>query len=146
MPTQVQTPLLAPYVAAAARQVIDGRPLTARSIWALELAKAQLENSRDAINGVGHGELSDGRAALVAASGGSSLELATLALSVRAGPPVPVSVEGHEEWASAALGELAASIDSVLDRQDQASAKSVQEVFDAIVEQLSGTEFDDAPY
>lgn len=141
MITQAPTDLLAPYVVAAARQVLDGRDLSDRSRWAVDDARAQLQDSKQAIDGGSHASPAAGRAALVAASTGSSLELATLALASRLDPQPPASIEEHEEKASAVIGRLLNDLDQLLEG-DVTAAAEVRDVFQSIIGRLATLEGD----
>jgi hypothetical protein len=125
--------LLAPYVSAAAHQILNGEPLTPRSRWALESAIDQLTAQCEART---NAETDDwrGAAALAAAVEGRSNQLADLALSV-----------GRDGGADTDRDQVAGELTEVIDDLQSlaygegdrsVAARHVSCRFDAIVERL----------
>jgi hypothetical protein len=130
MPAQVSTNLLASYIAAAARQVLNETSLTDRSRWAIAHARRQLEDARDIL--VGEKPVTEGspRAALRTGppAGGPSLA----ALVLRSGPVVVTDVPITERERLAA-DRLSAVIEDLLavtaDVPDTRAAERLGSVF-----------------
>lgn len=133
--SRIPAHLLVPYVAAAAREVASGLPLSPRSIWAVEDAHAQLDEQYQALTGEGYSPGHGGSVALMAASGDDSLEFASLVLERERGGSA-ASLADHEAQASSTLQSLVADLGRLLDG-DQDSAKRTSETFDAIVAKLA---------
>jgi hypothetical protein len=131
VPRQLPPHVVAPEVAASARDVIAGRELTEIGLLAINEAKLQLEVERDAIRGTTSRRRLDHVAAL-AQSDGNSLQLAALALE-----HVSHSRTSKEpvDQASSRLDEIVCDLD-LLQGGDLEAARRIDAVFDAIVERV----------
>lgn len=122
--------LLGPYVAAAAHEAANGRPLRSRDLMALRVAVVQVEAELAALEGMKPPQLTASRAALVAPAG-PSLEFASLALSATA-----------DRWPGEGLFDRVVRLQRLVDlvkateAGDPEAAAEVAEVFDVIVEEL----------
>lgn len=130
---QLPPHLLAPEVAAAARDVLAGEDLTPISLAAIDEAQQQLVVERAAIEAgmPGHQEPS----AALAQSGQSSLHLAALALKVSAVDARGASAEEQIERATSRLNEIVADLEGVK-AGDIEAADRVDQLFDAVVEHV----------
>lgn len=133
---QLPPHLLAPYVTAGAREVLDGHPLSDRSKRAVVEAVFQLRVERDAIEGSGSVGDADWVAALATASN-NSLQLAVLALEAESASGVgpPASPQEQMDRSSARLEKLISDLEG-LAREDSEAAGSVARSFGAIVDRL----------
>lgn len=129
--------LLVPYVAAGAREVLDKGELSARSVWAIEDARAQLERQRAALTGDSYaGRSGIGPAALMATAGHETLDFSAMVLKQVVDKPVITSVEAREAEAAVALEELVADLDALL-AADKSAAERTQATYDGIVSRLA---------
>jgi hypothetical protein len=129
---QLPAHLLAPYVAAAAREVLAGERLSDPAADAVKEAAEQLRVERIAVEGGSPADLE--RAAALVRAGGNSLHLASLALA--AGErPTSRSARPDEQVARAAqrLDEIIGDLDRLLDGDKKAAAR-LDDLFETIVE------------
>ena len=133
---QLPPHLLAPYVAAGAREVLDGHPLSDRSKRAVEEAVLQLRVERAVIERSGSAANVERVAALATASN-NSLQLAVLALEAESASGVgpPASPQKQLERSPARLDELIRDLEG-LAQEDPEAAGSVTRSFGAIVNRL----------
>jgi hypothetical protein len=127
---QLPPHVLAPEVAASARDVIAGRDLTRVGRVALEEARLQLEVERSAIR-----DARFDRIAALAESQGSSLHLAALALQQLPRPEEPLRRDAQLEFATEQLDRVVADLNA-LEARDLGAARRVNELFDGIVERV----------
>lgn len=132
---QLPPHLLAPYVTAGAREVLDGHPLSDRSKRAVVEAVFQLRVERAAIEGGSVGDAD--RVAALATASNNSLQLAVLALEAESASGVgpPASPQEQMDRSSARLDELISDLEG-LAREESEAAGSVARSFDAIVDRL----------
>lgn len=130
---QLPPHVLAPEVAASARDVIDGRELTPVGRMAIEEAWLQLEVERAAIGQSATARFD--RVAALAQSGGSSLQLAALALEQGTSAGERRSYEAQVEYATRRLDDVAADLHR-LNEGDVEAAKRIDTLFDVIIERV----------
>lgn len=134
---QLPPHLLAPYVAAGAREVLDGHPLSDRSKRAVEEAVLQLRVERAVIERSGSAANDVERVAALATASNNSLQLAVLALEAESASGVgpPASPQKQMERSPARLDELIRDLEG-LAQEDPEAAGSVTRSFGAIVNRL----------
>jgi hypothetical protein len=133
---QLPPHLLAPEVAAAARDVVGGHEFDPIGLRAIQEAREQLKVERDAIEAGSPAALD--RAALstaLAQSGGSSLHLAALALNAGRRPRQRLTPQAQIEYATSRLDEIIADLEEVENR-DRGAAERIDELFDTIGERV----------
>jgi hypothetical protein len=131
---QLPPHLLAPEVAAAARDVLDREELSDVSRDAIAEAKQQLAVERDAIkSGLPAHHVEE--PSMLAQSGGSSLHLAALALALSSVDGRGGTAQEQIELATGRLDEIIGDLDRLKDG-DTDAAERVDQLFDAIVEHV----------
>jgi len=132
--------LLVPYVAAGASEVLETGSLGARSRWAVNDARLQLVDQRDALLGSEHGGVVGGgfSSALMATSCQESLEFSALVLEQLVHSPTIDSVAAREAETAQALNRLIDDLDG-LTRSDPDAASRTQATYGHIVEALAAS-------
>ena len=130
---QLPPHVVAPEVAAGARDVVAGRPLTSVGRKTIEEARLQLEVERDAIRQSSASRFD--RVTALAQSGGSSLQLATLALEQSDDGREFNTYEERIDYATTRLDEIASDL-ARLEDNDVVAAGRIDVLFDEIVERV----------
>lgn len=128
MSTQVSPSLLTTYLAAAARQVIDGGELSARSRWAIAHAQAQLRANHDVISEKETFLPPAPSAGFHKRSPEEEPDLAEIVLSAHPGPD-----EGdmRKDIATEELGGVLTDLQALSEAESEAAAQHVLEIFGA---------------
>ena len=132
--TRLPVHLLAPYVAAGAREVLAGKELSSWLEDAIKDAEYQLDVERIAIQG--RGVSKERRAAALVAAGGASLELAGLALEASGGlEDRPTAPADQIDDAAERLGQIVSELENVRSGNKVAAAE-VSRIFGVIVDRV----------
>ena len=127
--------VLTTYLAAAARQVLQGAELSDRSRWAIAHARAELKANRDVITGTEAFLTLDPSAGVRQLKAREDLDLAEIVLSAKAGGEAEIGgdISAHEERAAAELNSVIADLDAVSgvegNTEATAAAERLLEVF-----------------
>lgn len=132
MPTYVSASLLATYLAAAAREVVEGSQLSDRSRWAIAHAKRQLADERDILLGVKRVRDRSAGAALRTSGAAGGPSLTTLVLqSAPDATDRPLKQTELEARAAGYLTQVVEDLDAVSTRTDPAAGRRLAEALAA---------------
>jgi hypothetical protein len=143
MTAHTQGNLLVPYIAAGADEVLAGRPLSDRSLWALRDARIQVSEEVSAIEGTAAGFDPGHAVRLVGAPGPRSPHFAALAVGQQLDSEDDPAVEDPEERAVMALRALLQDLDGLADGDADAAAR-LAALLSPIVDQLAAGELQPA--